>query len=315
MTKKSDIKASVFGISTLPVGIDGPDVTPLGEMTPLQGQEMPRPISHVHKIKSPVRKLLKKCYVAGLQYHDALDFVLELSEGDRLFLIREKFNEHDSNAVAVAFADDCDEDTVEPEEFTILGYIPRSENSEIATMLDMGWAAILECEVSEVNSSGSWANRLEVAVYIKSNESSSPVSEGLRVMTVDDGEFSDMRESLFERGVIYFRWGGYPPWKRNLPKKGERVLAVSRHRQSFNAVLMTVLAVNDDAIPFVGRDEVDMVDDCIPFILSAVSGPTKLTGDVARQLRETEIDSWIPETFLKGDIVGKILGAFAKMWS
>lgn len=284
-----------------------------GEPEPFEG-EMLKPSSNVHLIQAPSRKLLKKCYVAGLQFHDAVDFVLELSEGDRLFLIREPFNEHDSNAVAVAFADDYDDDTVEPEELSVLGYIPRSENSEIATMLDMGWANILECKVSEVNASGSWANRLEVAIYVKSNASSEPDSDEMSIIIVDNEEFDQMQLSLFDKGFIYFRWGGYPPWWRHLPKKGEQVLALNKHQQSFNAVLMTVLARGDDATVFVGRDEVDAVDDCSPFILSLVAGPTKLTGEIAKELRKMEIYSNVPEQFLKGDIVGKIKVVFAKMW-
>ena len=301
--------------------IDEPE--PLGGVPVMQGDpyppydgEMmkPMPICRIHRVVTPSRKLLKKCYVAGLQFHDAVDFALELSEGDRLFLIREQCNEHDSNAVAVAFCDDYDEDTVVPDEFSVIGYIPRTENSEIATMLDMGWANILECEVSKVNEKGSWSNRLEVAIYIKNNTTQAPDSEGLRVMIVRDDEFDQMRLSLFDQGFVYFRWGGFPTWECNLPKKGEQILALNEQRQSFNAVLLNVLAVNEGVIPFVGREEIDIDDDCIPFILSAVSGPTKLSGDVAKELRKKEIHTWIPETFLKEDIVEKIMASFAKTW-
>lgn len=66
-------------------------------------------------------------------------------------LIRHKDNKYDSNAVAVALADDFDGD---PENFDfdfILGYIPRTCNAELATMMDAGYGDKFSAEISTYN--------------------------------------------------------------------------------------------------------------------------------------------------------------------
>ena len=253
-----------------------------GDIYPLEGDITPGvPVletNHVHLLKTSNRKLLKTCRVAGLHFHDALEFVEELSEGDRLFLIREPHNEHDSNAVAVAFSDDYDEDTVIPDEFSVLGYVPKSQNTDIATMLDMGWAGILDCEVSKVRSNGNPADRLEVAIYIKNNATSSGKSNELRAMTIGEEEFSDIQKSLIMKGYIYFRWTSVPTAEHDLPNEGELVVAINRWTKS--ALMMKVIATGSKVAPdYVSIDDVDMKDDCAPFILTLVSGPIALNDE------------------------------------
>ena len=264
-----------------------------GDIYPLEGDITPGvpvfEVNHVHLLTTSNRKLLKTCRVAGLHFHDALEFVEELSEGDRLFLIREPHNEHDSNAVAVAFSDDYDEDTVIPDEFSVLGYVPKSQNTDIATMIDMGWAGILDCEVSKVRSNGNPADRLEISIYIKNNATSSGKSNQLRAMMIGEDEFCDIQKSLIMKGYVYFRWTSTPTSDHNLPNKGELVVAINRRSKS--ALLMKVIATGSNVAPtYVSIDDVDMKDDCAPFILTLVSGPVAINDEQFDSIFDDEPD-------------------------
>ena len=287
-----------------------------GDPIPLEGEVMPpnEDLSHVHLVYPQKRKLLKTCYVAGLQFHDAVDLALEMNKGQRLFLIREPHNEHDSNAVAVAFADEYDENTVIPDEFSVIGYIPRSSNADTATMLDMGWANILECEVSEVNASGSWNHRLEVAIYIKSNKSTESIETGLRVMTVSDAEYRDIHHSLMMKGYVYFRWMTLPTMDHNLPHTGERVLVLHKNRTRHDLIYMAVVATGDAAAQYVNPDELHMIDDCSPFILTNVIGPVKVSRNAFKIFKDEPIDSGQPESRLSPEATDKVLSLLADQW-
>jgi len=70
--------------------------------------------------------LLQESPVAGFQYHRGHDIWPFLREGERVSLVRESFNGHDHDAVAVYFRNDK------------LGFIPHRQNTTIAQMLDRG---------------------------------------------------------------------------------------------------------------------------------------------------------------------------------
>ena len=126
---------------------------------------MPAP-PYVYKEKR--RVLYKECQIAGITFHDLRDVWDELYEGAELALVREKDNKHDKYAIAVALADDYDGD---PDDFDfdfILGYVPRSENKHLATMLDLGWAEAFECELSRVNGSNPYKGSLYMKIYMVS---------------------------------------------------------------------------------------------------------------------------------------------------
>ena len=70
----------------------------------------------------------------------------------RLSLVRESFNEHDREAVAVYFRNDK------------LGFVPRTENSTIAQMLDRGER--LEATISRVlNDTDPW-ERVRMSIFL-----------------------------------------------------------------------------------------------------------------------------------------------------
>ena len=75
-----------------------------------------------------VLSLVAECEVAGIRFAERWqDIMLELEEGSRLSLSREKDNCYDDNAVAVL-----------TEKGERIGYLPRSKNDGIAFLLDNG---------------------------------------------------------------------------------------------------------------------------------------------------------------------------------
>ena len=115
------------------------------------------------------RKVILECPVAGIGFHDINDIWDELYVGAKLALVREPKNKYDKNAVAVALADDYDENDPENFDFDfILGYIPRNNNAAIAAMLDLGWQEMLEAEITELKDHAPYSDKLHITVYIRS---------------------------------------------------------------------------------------------------------------------------------------------------
>jgi len=71
-----------------------------------------------------VRILVQSSPLAGFRYYAGGDVWSEMREGDRLTLVREAGNPHDSNAVRVDWREQK------------LGYLPRAENKAVAAALD-----------------------------------------------------------------------------------------------------------------------------------------------------------------------------------
>lgn len=79
--------------------------------------------------------LFLECRVAGTQYH-LLDGKLDnLELGQELFLVRDKDNAHDDNAVAVSWEEPYWDDAEGFDFSHILGYIPREINSSLLSPL------------------------------------------------------------------------------------------------------------------------------------------------------------------------------------
>lgn len=218
--------------------------------------------------------LFKECAVAGVSFHlkydDELWSVLE--KGQRVALVRHRKNGYDMNAVAVALYDDYDGDADDFDFDAILGYIPRSENEEIAKMLDMGWEDMFYVELSTVSRSGRLNDRLRISIYIQSKDPVRP--EGIRVYAPDRHEWLDTLRELEERGTAHFRWGGFPVWGRNLPKLGSRIVVVRNLSTKVILLDMRVIAVGDDCVPFVDDPQmVHAVDDRVSFVLANAFGP------------------------------------------
>ena len=77
-------------------------------------------------LAAEVRILVQSSPLAGFQYHAGEALWQELREGDRLTLVREADNPHDTNAVRIEWRGQK------------LGYLPRAENRTVASAMDGG---------------------------------------------------------------------------------------------------------------------------------------------------------------------------------
>ena len=69
----------------------------------------------------------------------------------------------DPDAVAVVYYDE------EKNENYCIGYIPGSENKEIATILEMGWDNIFECRISSINEKAHPEQQIHLTIKVKRN--------------------------------------------------------------------------------------------------------------------------------------------------
>jgi hypothetical protein len=251
------------------------------------------------------------CYVAGISFHNINDIWDELCIGAKLALVRQPDNKYDKNAIGVALIDDYNPE--EPESFDfnfILGYIPRSENEELAAMMDEGYQ--VGAEITELNRQAPYNERLGITI-IRYGKNPKP-SARYRALEIDtDDEFSDIQKSLLTNGFIYQRWGGFvfPIRRRTLPMKGEKVVLMHKRENDTMLYLTTVGAVGDEAIPFVGEEEVFAVDDCAAFILFNSVGPVVVPNWSLDFLDKEEIGAMTPsEKFLSKSAQSKLTQIF-----
>ena len=106
------------------------------------------------RIKSDKEHFLN-CNVAGFSYKLGCMVFNQLKVGTELRLVREDENPYDKNAVAVFYED------------THIGYIPHSENAELAKFLDLGYADIFETYVQAIDPAADLEHQVEVIIYIK----------------------------------------------------------------------------------------------------------------------------------------------------
>lgn len=214
-------------------------------------------------------KLFLSCYVAGVGYHDIEDRWEELYIGKELALIRQHNNEHDVNAIAVALDDEYDGDSDNYDFDYILGYVPKNCNKQIAIMLDMGWQNAFVTKISELNENSSYDKRLKINIFIKSKAAveMSDASVELRVLNLDDKEYGELKDALWSKGKIKYRWGGYPDitMRGFFPNVGDKIVFIHKEGVTNKLYLMNVSRI--------GEGEGEYVDDCTDYTLTNVVGP------------------------------------------
>ena len=276
--------------------LEGDVVAPSEEGLVIITEGMPAP-PNVYKEKK--RVLYKECQIAGITFHDLKEVWDELYEGAELSLVRQKDNKYDKYAIAVALADDYDGD---PDDFDfdfILGYVPRTENQHLATMMDLGWAEAFECELSQVNGTNPYKGSLYMKIYMVSKDDVD-VDESehlLRVLEFDDKQLEQFKSSLESKGVSCQRWGAYLPEVMNLPEEGEKLVIL--HRDHNNAVLyLTHVIAKDKNAEFFVKDEEKQIDDCMWFVLTNVVGPVSVFADELNFLEDEPINKVHPEEYV-----------------
>ncbi|MCH5225211.1 MAG: WG repeat-containing protein [Muribaculaceae bacterium] len=91
------------------------------------------------QIEENLRKeVIKECYVSGVHKHlpDDSEKWDKIGANTEIVLLRDRENKFDPNAVAIAIADEYNQN---PENFdfnNIIGYVPKKHNAELAKMLD-----------------------------------------------------------------------------------------------------------------------------------------------------------------------------------
>lgn len=105
-------------------------------------------------------------FVAGRQFYDADDAWHFLAPGSVLQLRGEPANEADRFAVELWFS-------TEKRNYKI-GYLPRTCNETIATMIAMGWSDAFECVVSRLDSSAPYERQIGITVKVLHRETDMP---------------------------------------------------------------------------------------------------------------------------------------------
>lgn len=100
-------------------------------------------------------RMLTNFHIRGFQYWDGALVLNELNVGDRLQLVAESDNPHDSEAIAVYYED------------TKLGYIPSDENHVLFTLFFYGHSDIIEAYVMQVNAEEDPWNQVRMGIYVK----------------------------------------------------------------------------------------------------------------------------------------------------
>jgi hypothetical protein len=100
-----------------------------------------------------VQLVVQDSPLAGFRYGEGASLWPQMREGDRLDLVRELENPHDSNAVRVDW------------QGRRLGYVPRRENAAVAWGLDRG--APLRARISRLTPHANPARRIGFEIYIE----------------------------------------------------------------------------------------------------------------------------------------------------
>ena len=101
-------------------------------------------------------------FVAGRQYYQAVDVWRSLEVGGRLEMKAEPANPADSFAVSLWAEFGGNEYKI--------GYLPRTANEIVATMLAMGWEDAFDCVISRLDGSAPYERQIGVTIRILRRE-------------------------------------------------------------------------------------------------------------------------------------------------
>ena len=145
------------------------------------------------------------CNLAGFGHTEGYLVLDEMRPGDKLLMVREDENKHDNDASALFYVPkhklpedvqthligfdgkkrvvleiDVEADLAAPSkkrkpqkehvvEALHVGYIPASSNLQLAMMLDMGYAAVYECVITNVNKEAHPNQQVQIRVNVLEN--------------------------------------------------------------------------------------------------------------------------------------------------
>ena len=179
--------------------------------------------------------------------------------------------------MALALADDYDGCHDDFDFDFILGYVPHTDNAELAAMIDAGYADKFSAEITTYHQYGNYNHRIRITIYVESNEPEVVRPNLLRAESISTYELMNMMNELADKGTAYFRFGGFPHHDLQLPIVGEKIVLVHRDRDNEILYLMRVLATDDNCATYVeDPDSIYCCDDCAPFILANIMGPIRI---------------------------------------
>lgn len=100
-------------------------------------------------------KHISTFHIAGFQHYDGALVLEKLKAGAPLELVIEPDNPHDPNAIQVRF------------EGVKLGYVPASENKDMALMMFYGHADVYEARVNQVDPEADPWKQVRMGVYVR----------------------------------------------------------------------------------------------------------------------------------------------------
>ena len=98
------------------------------------------------------RIIVQHAPLAGFVYYDGQDVWDQIRIGDRVSLVRESRNPHDSGAVRLEWKGH------------MLGYVPRKENSDLARQMDHG--APVEARITDLQRAANGRHRISYEIYV-----------------------------------------------------------------------------------------------------------------------------------------------------
>lgn len=107
------------------------------------------------------------------------------------------------------------------------------------------------------------------------------------VVITEEAKWELLSDELWQKGYMYFRWGGFPPWEIDLPSKGDKVVSLYNDVFQSFMYLMKTIAIGEQSVPFLEDiDELHQVDDCTVYVLSNVVGPVIIDNSELNLLKE-----------------------------
>ena len=131
-------------------------------------QQIPKPNTTERKAaaansRTQKHVFYKECRVAGAYYHILPELWEFYEVGDEVVLVRDRGNVHDENAVAVALREDYEDPGFTMDE--IMGFIPKSENADIAKFLDTFGTKALYCKINRVTGTDASNGNIYISIF------------------------------------------------------------------------------------------------------------------------------------------------------
>ena len=98
------------------------------------------------------RIVVQQAPLAGFVYYDGQAVWDRMKMGDRLTLVREPANPHDTNAIRLEW------------QGHMLGYLPRRENADLARQMDLG--ARPEARITALTKAANGRHRISYEIYV-----------------------------------------------------------------------------------------------------------------------------------------------------